>query len=323
MSENETKPKGQVAVFNDWLGRLKPQMQLALPKHLNSERMARLVLSQYSASTNLQKCDAPSVAQSILQACALGLEPGVGGQGWLIPYYDTKAKRHRCQFVPGWRGLVDIAQRSGRASVWTEAVRESDEFSFGLGARPHLEHVRGEEDDSPITHFYAVGWVRDAQWPIIEVWSIGKVRNHLNKFNKVGEKHYALKDANNFEMYGRKVALLQCLKYLPCSIEMSNAMAVSNAVDQGRDANMTIDGDFAFVADDYDDDDQRDSSSGEQSEVTEVFMATADFKAKEAEWRGLVESGKRKPNDLIAMIESKGVKLSNDQKIEVASWLKQ
>ena len=50
---------------------------------------------------------------------------------------------------------------------------------------------------------------------VIEVWTRAKVEWHLKQYNKVGKRHYALQNENNFEMYGRKVALLQVLKYVP------------------------------------------------------------------------------------------------------------
>ena len=54
--------------------------------------------------------------------------------------------------------------------------------------------------------------------PIIELWRVSKIEKHRDKYNKVGRKHYSFRD---WEMYARKVPLLQVLKYMPCSIEVS------------------------------------------------------------------------------------------------------
>jgi hypothetical protein len=43
------------------------------------------------------------------------------------------------------------------------------------------------------------------------------------------------------------------------------------------------------------------------------------FSANKATWKEIVESGRKSPNELIAMIQTKGV-LSDDQKVEIASW---
>jgi recombination protein RecT len=56
-----------------WLETLKPQMMLALPKHLNADRLARLVLTAFSSNHALAECTPNSVAASIMTAAQLGL----------------------------------------------------------------------------------------------------------------------------------------------------------------------------------------------------------------------------------------------------------
>lgn len=233
----------QVAAFSRFLDKFKPQMALALPKHLTADRMTRLVLSQFSGNTKLQECTPHSIASSVMTASALGLEPGINGQGFLVPYNDWRKKIVTCQFIPGWKGLVDIANRSGRCTVWTGAVFQGDEFEYALGDRPFVNHKPGDEDDpSRLTYVYAIGRVKGSEWPVIEVWRISKVWKHRDAYNKVGDKHYSFRDQ---EMYARKIPLLQVLKYMPASIELSNAIAVNNAAEMGR--GVTINGDFISI----------------------------------------------------------------------------
>lgn len=59
-------------------------------------------------------------------------------------------------------------------------------------------------------------------------------------------------------MYARKVPLLQVLKYMPCSIEVANALALSEAADMGRGA--TIEGGFVV---EYDAPEGVDAETGE------------------------------------------------------------
>jgi recombination protein RecT len=225
-----------VAGFSKFLDQFKPQLALALPKHLNPDRMARLVLTAFSQSEQLQACEPRTIIASLMVAAQMGLEIGVSGQGYLVPYGKA------CTFVPGWQGIVDIVNRSGRATVWTGAVFEGDEFDYALGDSPFVKHrPSGEDDPDLITHVYAIGRVNGSDWPVIEVWPITRVRRHFNKNNKVGQRHYAHK---HWEMYARKIPLLQVCKYMPKSIELTNAMQASYAADEGR----TIDGDFVTVS---------------------------------------------------------------------------
>lgn len=233
-----------IARFSAFMDKLKPQLALALPRHLNADRMSRLALTAFSSNADLQACSPQSIAASIMTAAQLGLEPGIGGQGYLIPYKGT------CTFVPGWKGLVDLVARAGRATVWTGIAYPGDVFEYQLGDAPFCRHVPGDgaDDGAEWTHAYAIGRVKGADMAVIEVWSRARVLKHLKQYNKVGGRHYALSNDNNLEMYARKVALLQVLKYMPASIELANAVEVSNAAEAGRGA--VIDGDLVRVQDD-------------------------------------------------------------------------
>jgi len=236
------KEETPLAKFSGFMDKLKPQLALALPKHMNADRMARLALTAFSTTPALQQCSPQSIAGSIMTAAQLGLEPGINGQGYLIPYKQT------CTFVPGWKGLVDLVARSGRATVWTGVVYPGDKFEYQLGDSPFCRHVPGDgEGGDQFTHVYAIGRVRDASMAVIEVWTRAKVAKHLKQYNKVGGRHYANESENNFEMYARKVALLQVLKYMPASIELANAIDVSHAAESGKGA--VIEGDMVRVVD--------------------------------------------------------------------------
>lgn len=231
--------------FQVYMQKYKGQLEMALPKHLTADRMMRLSLTEFSKNPKLQECTHNTIFGSIVTASQLGLEIGVNGQGYLVPYWNNKKNVNECQFIPGWKGLVDLAQRGGRASVWTGAVYEGDEFDYMLGDSPYCRHKPcGEFDESKLTHVYAIGRVKDSEMPIIEVWPVKKVNMHFEKtvIPSLKKYHYSKK---HFEAYAKKVALLQVLKYMPQSIELSNAMEVSGAVEAGKA--VTIEGDFVTV----------------------------------------------------------------------------
>lgn len=224
----------------------KRQVALALPSHMNADRMARIALTAFRQNPTLGKCDPLSVFASVIQSSQTGLEIGVLGQAFLVPYYDKTKRQYICQFIPGWKGLVDLVNRAGNASVWTGAVFNGDQFDYALGDRPFVLHKpAGEDDPAKLTHVYAIGRVKGAEWPVIEVWSIEKVIRHRDRYNKVGDAHYSYK---NIEMYARKVPLLQVLKYMPASPELARAIKMDDAGEMGRqrfdDVSGAIDGDF-------------------------------------------------------------------------------
>lgn len=203
-----------------------PELARALPSHMNADRMARIALTEFRKNPALAKCEPMSIIAAVVQSAQLGLEVGIMGQAYLIPYGN------QCQFVSGWQGLADLVSRSGRASVWTGAVYEGDEFDYGMGDKQFVHHKAGDNhgDDKFLTHVYAIGRIKDAEWPVIEVWTAKRVERHRDKYNKVGKRHYSYE---NFAMYGRKVALLQVIKYMPKSVELTMAMELDNAAENG------------------------------------------------------------------------------------------
>lgn len=233
------RPATPAAAFNQFLQKHKGQLSAALPKHMNADRMTRLALTAFSQNKDLAACDPNSIFASLIVASQLGLEPNVGGQCYLIPYNG------KCTLVPGWKGLVDLVSRSGRAAVWTGAVYEGDDFDYMLGDTPYCRHrPSGEFDPAKLTHVYAIGRVKGSEVPVIEVWPIVKINAHFTKtvVKALQPRHYKHKHP---EMYARKVALLQVLKYMPQSIELATAVDVAHASEEGR--NLVLDGDFVVT----------------------------------------------------------------------------
>lgn len=230
-------------VVSDFPGMLKSyssEIARALPRHLNPDRLCRIALTEFRKNPALKNCDPKSVFAAVIMSSQLGLEPGVMGQSYLIPY------KNECQFVPGWQGLVDLAMRTGRASVWTGAVFRGDDFEYELGTNPRIKHEPcGESDPALMTHVYAVGRVNGCDWPIIDVWKSEKVKAHRDKYNKVGGRHYSYR---HWEMYARKVVLLQVLKYMPKSAELALAVELENSALAGTqhlDTKEVIEGTWA------------------------------------------------------------------------------
>lgn len=209
-----------------FLKKNKAAIEMALPAHLKADRMLRIALTCFSTTPKLRQCSAQSILASVVVASQIGLEPGISGQGYLIPYKNT------CTFVPGWQGLVGLLNNSGRATAWTGAVFEGDEWDFQLGSSPKCVHKPGENygDPDKLMWVYACGQVNGSEAPVVEAWPIARVWKHRDRFNKVGRDHYSY---THPEMYARKVVLLQVLKYMPRSIELNNAMVAAGAADAG------------------------------------------------------------------------------------------
>jgi len=222
----EVTEKKEPQNFPAMLKAFLPEIQRALPRHLNGDRMSRIALTAFRRTPGLANCDPRSVFAAVIQAAQLGLEPDTMGRAYLIPYGTE------CQFVPGWKGLVDLVNRSGMGNVWAYPVFEGDDFTYNLGTDPKVHHIpKGESDADKITHVYAVGRVKGQEWPIIEVWPIARCLKHRDRYNKVGKRHYSY---TNWEMYVRKIVLLQVIKYMPASPELIAAIDLNDSAEIGE-----------------------------------------------------------------------------------------
>jgi recombination protein RecT len=316
--------KSPIAAFSNFMDKVKPQLALALPKHLTADRMARLALTAFSTSPKLQECDPKSIAASIMTAGQLGLEPGVNGAGYLIPYGRT------CTFVPGWKGLVDLVSRSGRGTVFTGVIFKDQQYTFTDGARRDLiiHNETDLDDPADITHAYAIGWVKDSSMPVIELWTIGKIRKHRDKYNKVGKMHYSHRD---WEMYCRKVPLLQVLKYMPCSVEMSNALAINNASEAGRgatiedgiivDAGGQFGNNAELVGEEPPEEKKKLPACTEEifAKMCEDTLDKDSGEVKKFGWKSLVTSKQKTAEHLLDMLSTK-YEFSDAQREEIQGW---
>lgn len=272
-----------LSTLNNYFEKHKKQLAAALPKHMNADRMVRLALTAFSQNKDLAECDPRSIFSSIIIASQLGLEIGISGQGYLVPYKGV------CTFVPGWQGYVDLIGRAGRASVWTNAVFKGDEFHYQLGTNPIVEHRPGiESDPALITHTYAIGRVNGSEWPIIEVWPVEKIIRHRDKYNKVGGKHYSYK---SLEMYARKVPLMQVLKYLPKSVELLTAMQIDVAASEGRGAEF-INGNYELMPSDSHQVEHTQAAEPEEAQETPQAWTETSFARQFKKWSSAISEGR-------------------------------
>lgn len=120
---------------------IKANLQMALPKHMNADRMVRVALTAISRTPKLMDCTPESLALALLTASQLGLEPN-GRDAHLIPYGT------QCQLIVDYKGLIQLAYRSGMVDgITARAVYSKDRFEFEFGSNERLLHVPCEDDD--------------------------------------------------------------------------------------------------------------------------------------------------------------------------------
>ena len=209
---------------------MEPQIKKALPSVITPERFTRMVLTALSSTPKLQTCTAESFLGAMMQAAQLGVEPNTPlGQAYLIPYGNA------CQFQLGYKGLIDLAYRSGEvSSIQAHEVHEGDTFEYEYGLDPKLKHIPAMKDRGPVVMYYAVLKLKNGGVGF-EVMSREDVEKFARKKSKTFTKGPWQTD---FDEMAKKTVLKKVLKYAPLKTEFVKAVATDETVKSHIDANM-------------------------------------------------------------------------------------
>lgn len=225
----------------------KAQMALALPKTLTADRLTRIVLTECRKTPELRKCNPQSFFGAVLQCAQLGLEPGSAlGHCYLLPYGNGKARdgRPNCQLIIGYRGMIDLARRSGQiVSINAYCVHQEDEFVYELGLHPDIKHrPSAKANRGPVTYVYAVAQLQGGgvQFEVMSRAEIEAVRSQ----SKAGTRGPWV---THWEEMARKTVVRRLFKYLPVSTEALRAVEVDEKSDRGEAVTETDFLDAAFV----------------------------------------------------------------------------
>lgn len=217
------------------LERLKPQLLLALPKHLTPERLCRVAMTAIQNTPALLNCDRTSLFAAIFTCAQLGLEPdGVLGQAYLVPF------KGKVQFIPGYRGLLSLARNSGEVrSIQAQEVCAKDRFEYAYGLDPKLVHVPATGERGEVVAFYAVAHFVNggSHFEVMTRAQVEAIRDKSQGY--VAFKAGKIKETpweSNFVEMGRKTAIRRIAKYLPMNVQ--KAAAIADAFDSGRHAEL-------------------------------------------------------------------------------------
>ena len=221
------------------LEQLKPQMRLALPKHLTADRLCRIVMTAVQTTPKLLECDRRSFFAAVMSCAQLGLEPdGVLGQAYLIPFGN------KVQLIVGYKGLISLARNSGDVVyIAAHEVCRNDHFKYVFGLEEKLEHIPATGERGEITHFYAVAQFKGGghHFDVMTREEVETIRDSSSgyktaiRFAKAGQDPQTPWVQNFVEM-GKKSAIRRIAKYLPMNVQ--KAAAISEMYENGRHADL-------------------------------------------------------------------------------------
>jgi len=226
-------PREAIATLRDLLDKEKPRLQAVLPKHITVERLSNVAMDAMIRTPDLMKCTPASVLNAIRQAASLGFEPGGAlGDCYLVPYTNRDKGVKEAQFIPGYRGLISLARRSGQVlSIDVDVVHQKDGWTWRKTQDgPQFEHVPSEEEEpGPMVRVYATARLRDTPLPVVIVMSKAQV-------DAIRSRSRASKNGpwvSDYEEMAKKTAIRRISKLLPMSVEFKNALEKEDEIEQG------------------------------------------------------------------------------------------
>lgn len=239
----------------------KATLSAVLPKHVSPDRMLKIALGALRTTPKLMNCSVESLMGAVVHCSQLGLEPNTPlGHAYLIPFENRKKGITEVQIVLGYKGLVDLARRSGQiVSIAAHEVCEKDDFDYAYGLDEKLHHKPSMGERGNVIAFYAVAKLQGGghAFEVMSADQINAIRDASQNYKFARDKAATVWGQHYAEM-GRKTVLRRLVKYLPVSIEMAQAATLDGFAEDGRGQGLdrVLEGDYITESDTDDDIDQ-------------------------------------------------------------------
>lgn len=218
---------------------VKQKLQDLLGK--NSQTFATSVLQIVNSNAMLRNADPMSVFNSACMAATLQLPLQNGlGFAYIVPYQNRKEKKTEAQFQLGYKGLIQLAQRSGQfkrlvaVPVYEQQLLNEDPingFEFDWKQKP----ASGEQPIGYYAYFRLVN-----EFTAELYMTTAEIEEHAKKYSQTYRTYLEKKAkgqwassvwADNFEAMALKtVTKLLLSKQAPLSVEMQQAVLADQSV---------------------------------------------------------------------------------------------
>jgi recombination protein RecT len=202
---------------------VREQLQMALPKHLTVDRLLRVAMTSIQRTPKLMECTQKSLLACIMTCAQLGLEPDQFlGQAYLVPFKNHGVME--AQLIPGYRGYIALARRSGEVqSVSSQVVYSNDDFELQYGLAEQLRHVPASGDRGEPIGAYVVFRYKDG----------GHSFDYMTKedIERIRTRSKAKDDGpwvTDWDEMAKKTVIKRHAKLAPLSIEFAIASALED-----------------------------------------------------------------------------------------------
>ncbi|NCB05285.1 MAG: recombinase, partial [Clostridia bacterium] len=186
--ESGGKPKFSVAIQTPMYQKL---VNDTLGDPDRARRFVAAISSAVAVNPALQECDAATVLTAALLGESLNLSPSPQlGQYYMVPYND-KNRGPIAQFQLGYKGYIQLAERSGQYldidafPVVEGEYRGRDRFT----RRPILEFLEddSEREKRPVVGYYAYFELTNGFRKVL-YWSKDKMLEHADRYSPASHR---------------------------------------------------------------------------------------------------------------------------------------
>lgn len=214
-------------LFNDPI--IKTKVEQLIGK--NSATFATSVMQIANSNTMLRTADPTSIFNAACMAATLNLPLQNGlGFAYIVPFKNNKERKVEAQFQIGYKGFIQLAQRSGQFKrlvalpVYKNQLLKKDfinGFEFDWEQEP-------EKDENPIGYYAYFKLVNDFSAELY--MSHDDIVKHAQRYSQTFKKGFGVWHDNFEAMALKTVMKLLLSKQAPLSVEMQQAVLADQAV---------------------------------------------------------------------------------------------
>jgi recombination protein RecT len=171
-----------------------------------AELFTASILEVWSADGYLQKCDPAAVAKECMKAATLNLPLSKSlGFAWVVPFNEKGVPTP--QFQIGWKGYVQLAQRTGQYRFINAGTVCEGELRKASKLTGEID-IEGDAVSEKVIGFFAHIELTNGYSKSL-YWTIEKMRAHAIKYNPQCRKAQKIVGiwASDFEAMGTKTVL--------------------------------------------------------------------------------------------------------------------
>ena len=250
MAENQTtalakptKKQETILAFNKVVNGGYIQNQLTKTLGKNAGSFTSSMIELFSQDSGLQECDPKAVVMEAMKAASLHLPLAKSlGRAYVLPFKNKGVATPT--FVIGWKGLIDLAVRTGQYETINAIVVHKGEL-LGRDKLSGFIDISGEQESNEVVGYLGyfrltTGFTKMVYMNVEEMAHYGKTYAPTLKFSKVTEEEL-VKKANeqsehgpqagaigwfgDFNSMALKTVVKKVLSWGPMSIELQEAIA--------------------------------------------------------------------------------------------------